>query len=90
LVDNDQAKAIKAGSRGVSAPVGVKEGQRTENGRQTICLQPHEFRVLGGRWDRNRTCTLRFWSTRCAVWHRPTASKHVQPVCSQFCSQHDL
>jgi hypothetical protein len=60
-----------------------------------------------GRWDRNRTCTLRLWSTRRAVQsrpglsklpsnsyflatHRPAASKYVQPLCSQFCSQGDL
>jgi hypothetical protein len=59
---------------------------------------------FSGRWDRNRTCNLRFWSTRRSVQtrpatsrralntrflatHRPAASKHVQPLCSQFCSQ---
>jgi hypothetical protein len=57
-----------------------------------------------GRWDRNRTGNLRFWSTRRGIqtrlklsklplnWRflaapRPESSKHVQPVCSQFCSQ---
>jgi hypothetical protein len=62
---------------------------------------------FSGRCDRNRTGTLRLWSTRRAVqdrpglsnlplnWrflatHRPAASKNVQPVCSQFCSQRDL
>jgi hypothetical protein len=30
---------------------------------------------LRGRWDRNRSCTLRFWSTRRAVHGRPKTSK---------------
>src|SRR5262249_31153676 len=47
---------------------------------------PHEFRLLG-QVDRYRTCTLRCWNTRRGVQTRPAASKHVQPVCSQFCSQ---
>ena len=81
------------------------------NARKTGCT-PHgrsldEFSICKGRWDRNRTCNLRFWSTRRTIQSRPTAStsalnprleathrpgssKHVQPVCSQFCSQADL
>ena len=29
---------------------------------------------IRGRWDRNRTCNLRFWSTRRAVQRRPRTS----------------
>src|SRR6516165_4687809 len=86
-------------------------GQLGSNARKTVCMpyrcNPDKLRLLGGRRDRNRTCTLRSWSTRRAVQRRlelskspldsriltsdrPTVPKHVQPVCSQFCSQTDL
>src|SRR5262249_37605978 len=55
------------------------------NGRKVNRRSPQKMRLKRGRWDRNRTCNLRFLPT-----HRPGSSKNVQPVCSQFCSQRDL
>jgi len=48
------------------APGGVKWGSHgvkahTLSWSNGACT-PHEFKVLKGRWDRNRTCHLRVWS----------------------------
>jgi hypothetical protein len=47
-------------------------GSNGVKGRKMDCApcrcSPHEFKVLKGRWDRNRTCNLRFWRTRHAVF----------------------
>ena len=43
---------------------------------------------LVGRWDRNRTCTLRFWSTRRAVQRRPRTSN--LPWNPRFLATHRL
>jgi hypothetical protein len=42
--------------------------------------------AFSGRWDRNRTCTLRFWSTRRAVQTRPRSSN--LPRNSHFLATH--
>jgi hypothetical protein len=53
-------------------------GQMGSKARKTGCASyncsTHEFRVRKGRWDRNRTCNLRFWSTRRAVQDRLKSS----------------
>jgi hypothetical protein len=37
-----------------------------------------EMRLIEGRWDRNRTCNLRLWSTRRTVQDRLAQSQNVE------------
>jgi hypothetical protein len=57
------------------APLGVNWGQSTQSGLNASSLRPPMNSEFSGRWDRNRTCNLRFWSTRRAVQTRPGKSK---------------
>ena len=82
----------------------IRYSRKVEGAEVSAVYSSKWIAGLAGRWDRNRTCNLRFWSTRRSVQirpgtsnialnslisatHRPAASKHVQPLCSQFCSQ---
>ena len=52
-------------------PVGINWGQQhAKLGCLPCGCSPHKFRVLEGRWDRNRTCNLRSWSALPFVQHR--------------------
>jgi len=57
LLDRDQAKALEPASAVRYAPVGVKA---CEGGPQHVVATPIDS-GFSGRWDRNRTCNLRFW-----------------------------
>jgi len=49
----------------------------------TLCgRRVHEFSVCRGRWERNRTGALQFWSTRRAVPCRPIQSQSGEPPCA--------
>jgi len=90
--------AVKSQNRGQTTQ------KRTPSSTAQVRMKSSFWR---GRWDRNRTCNLRFWSARRTIQSRlkvsklplnrrimssdrPGASKNVQPVCSQFCSQCNL
>ena len=86
----------------------VVNGPNTRKVTPTLdCLEWLRFRISEGQVEEDRTCNLRFWSTRRSVqtrpitsrnalnlrldaMYRPVTSNHVQPLCSQFCSQFDL
>jgi hypothetical protein len=85
----------------------IRYSRKVEGAEVSAVYSSKWIAGLAGRWDRNRTCNLRFWSTRRSVQirpgtsnialnslisatHRPAASKHVQPLCSQFCSQRNV
>jgi hypothetical protein len=44
------------------APVGVNWGQSSQNGLQHVVAAVCMNSGSRGRWDRNRTCNLQFWS----------------------------
>jgi hypothetical protein len=53
---------------------GQMGSMRAKQAARHVAAVPINSR-LRGRWDRNRTCNLRFWSTRRAVQDRPRMSK---------------
>jgi hypothetical protein len=56
-------------------PLGSTGVKARKKGCIPYGCSPHKFSVCEGRWDRNRTCTLRLWSTGRAVQTRPGMSK---------------
>src|SRR5262245_51692895 len=55
---------------------GQNRGQRIridQSGSKRLRHEPLQFRILWGRWDRNRTCSLRFWSLLPSVQQRSGA-----------------
>src|SRR5262245_15069509 len=55
-------------------PVGVKCGHRTQKQAAShVTTAPMNSVFARGRWDRNRTCTLRCWSLLPYVQHRSGA-----------------
>src|SRR5215831_9895081 len=61
-------------------------GQIVGQRRKTSFAYQTQSRNARGRWDRNRTCNLRFWSTRRTVQSRPRLSR--LPSNSQFLAMH--
>jgi len=57
LLDRDQAKALEPANAVRCAPVVVKA---CESGPQHV-VATYINSDFTGRWDRNRTCTLRYW-----------------------------
>jgi hypothetical protein len=66
-----------------SAPVGVKWGQDTQDGLRYVAAAQINSSFMG-RWDRNRTCTLRFWRSRRCVPDGPVRSQYAEYPCASM------
>src|SRR5690348_7523569 len=56
-------------------PFGSPGHRERRSGFEHIRSKPLHFRISRGRWDRNRTCNLRFWRPLLCLIELPTSAK---------------